>query len=616
MRLLLVLLFAASAASAQNANLSQTPSSLLTAAKRVRDTEPEKALELTRTALGRMNQATDRLLWRQAQMMRCRLGVELTSDSMDVWADAALAVARSSHDPVALAKAQACKGYAVDNLIGDSKIALAYYDSAVAAGQKFDNDTILADAQVGRGELHYSRGDFVTSVSDLTRAYRLFTRMNIPARKVYALTALANLYADARVGQYDKALEYYQQVLAAHEKAGNQAGIAETYFNIAGTLERKERQEEALDYYRKALAIDSARNDPDEVAYDRRAIGVVLYHLNRPQEAIVVIDKALAQFKKTGNPFLIAMTRLARGAALRLLHRVPEAIKELEFARDYYIKNENNRFLEWTYDYLAQSYALGGRYEDAYKTNMAQLAVQKKLNEQALDERTARMRVQFDAEKKEQENRALERENAAIARVRQLQFAVLVLTSLIIAVLFVFALRQIKSTRRLRITAMTDDLTGMPNRRHLLHVAEEQFEIAREARSPLGVLGIDIDHFKQINDNFGHAVGDEALRRVSNTLQATLRGADMVGRVGGDEFIVILPGAQRSVADDVATRIHAAIAATDFADLHPNLLVTLCIGVAVIEESDSSVAEIMKRADESLYAAKGAGRNRVAALAN
>jgi diguanylate cyclase (GGDEF)-like protein len=554
----------------------------------------------------------DRALSLEAQVARCRRGLDEGSDSLLGWSEAMLAGARNARNRVALAHAFACHGYALDNLRGDQTGALAYYDSAIVSGQQLHNDTVLADAHVGRGELHYSRGEFTTSISDLTLAYRLYTRLAMPSRQAYALTALANLYADMRVGQYDKALEYYDQVLATHIKTGNKAEIAATYFNIGGTLERKDKNEEALKYYRRALAIDAERNDPDEVAYDKRAIGVVLYHLNRPAEALVVIDQALAQFIKSDNPGYIAMTRLTRGIALRMLGRYREALKELQAARDYYIRNENPRFLEWTHQHLALSYAALGDWQKAYNARGDELAVQKKLNEYALDERTARMRVLFDAEKKDRDNQALLRENAANERVRKLQFAVLSLSSLVIAVLFIFVLRQIRNARRLRITAMTDDLTGLPNRRHLLHVANERFDFARANGGSLGVLGLDVDFFKQINDTYGHAVGDATLKRIAHTLQSTLRGADLVGRVGGDEFIVILPGATKTVTDDVAKRIHEAIAGTEFRDIHPDLIVRLCIGAAVIDGADASVADTMKRADESLYAAKAAGRNQAA----
>ncbi|HUP90024.1 MAG TPA: tetratricopeptide repeat-containing diguanylate cyclase [Longimicrobiales bacterium] len=559
---------------------------------------------------------TNRHLPLDAQLKRCRAAMEEVSDSLLNVSSATLAAAHQSKNPVALAHAYACRGFALDNMLGDQAPALAYYDSAIAAGQKLHNDTVLADAHVGRGELHYTRGDFLTSISDLTLAYRLYTRMAMPYWQPYALTALGNLYADSRVAQYDKALEYFRQVLAVHVKSDNKGEIAATYFNIAGTLERKEKNEEALSYYKRALAIDAQLGDPDEVAYDKRAIAVVLYHLNRPAEALKYVDDALTQFNKSGNPMWIAMGQMTRGIALRNLKRYPEAIKELTAARVHFTRNESNRYLEWTNEQLSLSYAALGDWARAYQAHVALLDVQKKLNQQALDERTARMRVLFDAEKKERDNQALIRENAANARVRELQLAVLSLSTLIIAVLAIFVLRQIKNARRLRITAMTDDLTSLPNRRHLLHVANERFHFARSNGGHMGVLGIDIDHFKQINDTYGHAVGDATLKRIAQVLQNTLRGADLVGRVGGDEFVVIMPGATKAVTDDVANRIHDAIGAAEFTDIHPDLLVSLCIGGAVIKDGDGSVTEIMKRADESLYEAKHGRRNRIGVAAN
>lgn len=616
MRLVLSLIVAATPVFAQNAPQQQTPAALLAAAQRVRDSDAAKALELAQNAVAALSKSADPSLALRAALMRCTLGMETGHDSLPQWAESALAAARVARNRRALGRAQVCHAYALDNNVGDQTAALVYYDSAIASGTETHNDTLLADAHVGRGELHYSRGDFVTSISDLTLAYRLFHRLRIESRQSYAVTALANLYADARVGQYDKALEYYQQVLAAHIKSGNKKEIAATYFNIGGTLERKPNMnEEALRYYRRALAIDMELNDPDEVAYDKRAIGVVLYHLNRPAEALVVIDEALAQFIKSGNPGYIAMTRLTRGIALRMLGRNLEAIEDLQAARDYFTRNENNRFLEWTNEHLALTYAAQGDWRQAYEARIAELDVRKKLDAQALDERTARMRVEFEAENKERENRALTRENATMRRIRQLQYTVLALSAVVIAFLALYGFRQVKNARRLRITALTDELTGLPNRRHLMLVANEQFKSAQASGKGLGVLILDIDRFKQINDTFGHLTGDEALRRVAQALQSTLRDADVVGRTGGDEFICVLPGATIATTYEIAGRIREAIALTSFRDVDPALHVTASVGASVIDSADTRFADIVQRADESLYSAKRSGHDHVAMAA-
>ncbi|HLL46742.1 MAG TPA: GGDEF domain-containing protein, partial [Longimicrobiaceae bacterium] len=223
-----------------------------------------------------------------------------------------------------------------------------------------------------------------------------------------------------------------------------------------------------------------------------------------------------------------------------------------------------------------------------------------------------------DAEKKEQENRALLRENAlrgealaAGVRIRRLQLAVLALSAVVIAALVLLAVRQIRSARRLRMVALTDELTRLPNRRHLLLLAAEQVSAARERGAGFAVLALDVDHFKRINDRFGHDVGDAVLRRVAASLRSALREGDHVGRTGGEEFVAVLPGAGGSAAAEIAERVRGSIERTDFGDLHPGLTVTISVGAAVREPGDADFAATLRRADDTLYRAKSAGRNRV-----
>jgi diguanylate cyclase (GGDEF)-like protein len=157
--------------------------------------------------------------------------------------------------------------------------------------------------------------------------------------------------------------------------------------------------------------------------------------------------------------------------------------------------------------------------------------------------------------------------------------------------------------------AETDPLTGIANRRKLLATIDGQIEIARSGTATLSCAMIDIDHFKSINDRFGHAVGDRVLQTLAATAKGALRAGDLIGRLGGEEFVVVLPDTAEDQAVLIGERIRAAIAATRIDDL-PAVTVTVSIGVATYA-ADISVADLLARADRALYAAKGAGRNAI-----
>ena len=167
--------------------------------------------------------------------------------------------------------------------------------------------------------------------------------------------------------------------------------------------------------------------------------------------------------------------------------------------------------------------------------------------------------------------------------------------------------------RQWETAAATDELTGLPNRRSITATAHARFNAARRAGlvEAFAVAVIDIDHFKSINDRFGHDVGDAALKHLARVLEHTCRGPNMAGRQGGEEFVVLLDVANAAEARAAAERIRHAIEDAPVALPRQNLPMTASIGVSTMSASDADYDAILKRADQALYAAKQGGRNRV-----
>ena len=169
---------------------------------------------------------------------------------------------------------------------------------------------------------------------------------------------------------------------------------------------------------------------------------------------------------------------------------------------------------------------------------------------------------------------------------------------------------------RLRHLAATDSLTGIANRRSLFDAVGGEMQRAQRYGDPFSIIMIDIDHFKQINDRFGHAAGDHILTEFAALCVRTCRtDLDAVGRVGGEEFAIVMPGTGLEGASDFAERLRAAISETAFTVEGKPVPLTASFGVAAYEVADGTFADVFKRADDGLYKAKAAGRNKVIALA-
>ncbi len=213
----------------------------------------------------------------------------------------------------------------------------------------------------------------------------------------------------------------------------------------------------------------------------------------------------------------------------------------------------------------------------------------------------------------------------------EIQYAVvyssLVLSVIIFAVFSIIYILMRKSTEQLKVAqakleelAITDALTGLFNRRHIIERSrEELFRIARLPKpqayiSALGFIMIDVDNFKSINDTHGHIAGDEVLIAFAQLTKGVCRQYDMVGRYGGEEFLVVLPGIPVAEIRDIAERIRNAISRHDFDVEGKAIRVTVSAGVSFCRAGETEIFQALKRADEGLYLAKRSGKDRVSTV--
>jgi diguanylate cyclase (GGDEF)-like protein len=180
-----------------------------------------------------------------------------------------------------------------------------------------------------------------------------------------------------------------------------------------------------------------------------------------------------------------------------------------------------------------------------------------------------------------------------------------------------FAQHERAHREKLAHDAMHDELTGMPNRRHLLGTLSRALEEAKRFDSPLSCAVIDVDHFKHVNDTYGHDMGDRVLKDYASILAVQSRGYDLAGRMGGDEFIWILPRVEKEGALAAAERLREAVEEFQFGNETRTLKLTTSIGLTTYlpdKTENPTPAQILKVADLALYMAKREGRNRVAHL--
>ena len=166
-----------------------------------------------------------------------------------------------------------------------------------------------------------------------------------------------------------------------------------------------------------------------------------------------------------------------------------------------------------------------------------------------------------------------------------------------------------EALRFVKKLAATDPLTGISNRRHFLELAKTEFERSKRYDHPLSILALDIDHFKSINDRYGHQAGDQVLEAITQCCKNLLRDSDVFGRLGGEEFSVLLPGTSALDAKVTAQRILKAVADLEVSYNGEAIRFTTSVGIAQVTNACPNLEALMNHSDEALYEAKHNGRN-------
>jgi diguanylate cyclase (GGDEF)-like protein len=415
------------------------------------------------------------------------------------------------------------------------------------------------------------------------------------------------------MGDYSQARHMYSQAIKAQHAAGLVREEAVTLHNLGRANENLKDWEAARKAFQESLQLNRQIKYGRGESYALRGLAAVENGLSNPRAALDLLQRAETLQRETPDARLQAQIKLARGIALHQLQQLPASIAALEDALQVFRQAASLSELHATYVELAAVNADLGNWRAGYGfLDKAAETAEQQFRSQ-VDQRFATLKVEFDTAAKDTENALLLRENEANAkllaqqeRARKLQAAVIGLIVILALVLLLLALHHRRTSMRMSSLAMTDELTGVPNRRAVLSTLDP---LARADRGPCAVLIIDIDHFKSINDQHGHAEGDEALKLVAAALSDTVDSLGFVGRMGGEEFIAILPATDGERALTMAERLRMQVMAIDSLPWLVERRITVSVGVSVAEGSTESSEAMLQRADAALYEAKRSGRN-------
>jgi diguanylate cyclase (GGDEF)-like protein len=480
-----------------------------------------------------------------------------------------------------------------------------------------DRPLALGCALRDRGWLNFRDGNPDQALDDLLRAYALLRRH---ASREEAMVAAGRLsMAQFSVRDYPQALALVDETIAFFREEKAQIRLATALDRRTAILKAAGRYDEALIAATEALRIHENIGDRVGTGLSQMRMCGVLIDRNALAQARSWCDRAEATLSQTSGMDDNDYRTLAalRGRLYLALGRSKDAVAQFDRAIAPGGAQPADDIAE-LYELRSRAHAAVGNYPAAFTDQGEYL---RRMREQGTLDRireVAQLRVQFENDQEKQKIALLEKdkklaEEQLNSQTRTMQLvAIAGLTGLVTAFFLGYALLSHRRHRAELIRlAERDELTGLLNRRAIVRKAVELLLRARDGKGTLIIGLVDLDHFKSINDRFGHAVGDQLLQRFAAAMRTSLHQREMFGRYGGEEFLVLFPDCTLDQARASAERLRNSLRDQRLRIDDQEVMVTLSMGLACFEQGDILFDQIARRADIALYVAKTQGRDRV-----
>jgi diguanylate cyclase (GGDEF)-like protein len=510
-----------------------------------------------------------------------------------------------------------CRGLYQSKLTTE-RDALPDYEAAIRIARRLENSRLIADALTWRGSAQSLLGEQAKALFDFLEAQRLYETVGNTTAAQSNLISIATIYR--RLGEYDKAGDYLRQSMQSAQRKGDKQEQMVVYMQQGFLATERGDPAGAVAPLQQALAL--ARETGS-----RQSVGSVLLALaesnnarQRHAEALQQVQAATKEFQAVSDHSNTGMLLLQSAEAHAGLGQHELAAREFDLAEASVRQSRNMRYLAELYEKRSRNQEALGKPAAALADLKLKMETDAALARMAKTQLTTLMSWQFDTERRELENRKLaadkalkEQQLATLERVRGWQWLAILLAGVLLLLMLWLAWRQLRQSRHLHRLALTDALTGISNRRHIEYMLGEAVDEARRSQQELAVIMLDIDHFKRVNDSHGHPAGDQVLEQLVRVCLGALRQHDRLGRMGGEEFLVVLPDTDLEGGLQVAERLRACVAAARPVVDGVELQLSISLGVAQLRPTESGAASLVRRADAALYHAKDNGRNRVEA---
>lgn len=553
--------------------------------------------------------------------LRCMLAYYVDPLQGIVYSDEKIISAKQRQDFTALADYYLCRYYLYSRL-GDTALAEQNATLSFDAAKQSEQPLAIAVSRALLGDIASYRGKYADAMQHYLMAYQLQRGIGYKPYISDLILSIAATYR--RMGLYQDALLYIeqaQQEFSAKEEPFRHALIMhEKAYSYAETGQ----YEKALHNFEQSMAVYQQMNEPLWQAYTKVNLVWINNLLKRYDTALKLAAEAkkelTAQQADDQSALMSYQGLLALYHAETLIaqNKFSAALNSLAEAEQKLTAENNPRYMLLFYNAKAAALAGDSKFEAAYNHLRQYVSLNQQQSSLSREQHSNVLRFQFDSSRQQENTERLTAEKQmaethvnTLQVAQRWQYAALSLIALLFVILFSFALSLKRRNKRLHRLAMTDELTGIANRRRIMMQAEQERIKALDTQQPLSFLILDLDHFKQVNDRHGHDIGDHVLQQMAMAVTALLREQDHFGRTGGEEFLIVLPDTAEQEALAIAERLRQAVAAIRINSAR-ELRITCSIGITQYQLSEALNLSLA-RADNALYSAKASGRNKVLA---
>ncbi|WP_206483460.1 tetratricopeptide repeat-containing diguanylate cyclase [Thalassotalea sp. G2M2-11] len=498
---------------------------------------------------------------------------------------------------------------------GDYKGSRSYFTQAMEGSKEQEDYYVYVKSKLELAYTHSLAELFDTSLSDMQAIY-----IEAFALKDNFLIGMidetyAAIYGYMR--QYKKSIEYYEKALEIYQQLGYKAHIAEAVYGIASTYRYWKKHDLAVKNFKLYQEILSYTPNNEISYFASYGLGMTLAEQGKCQLALVEIERAFslhgvddfdAELYKRKASCLIKLKQYqAAEQALEQATKIFDQIPELHNTAWQIEVNKVASELAYARQEYQKAYQLSAKYYQRYTEILIESST----------ERVATIRASMEIERQDIETalakQRLKAEKLALQTkeqqaLQQRYFIIFLLV--LLGIFFAVMVYQHRTNRKIFELSIVDSLSGLYNRRYTFKYLDKQIQGTSVEQGELCIVVFDIDDFKQVNDNYGHPVGDMVIEQVAKVAQETLRTEDTIGRIGGEEFLCILPRTDVAKGETIAQRLRQRLSSYQFeAESGAQIHVSASFGLAKYSSAHQDAKAFYAAADKALYVAKEQGKN-------